>query len=112
MRRNAKVDVNQNEIVKQLRKIPRMTVAHTHMVGSGFPDIVVGYCGINFLFEIKTDSKKKLTPFEDSFMDKWNGQYYVVTDAIGVFGEISRYIKGANRKNLIGYVKVFWDVQL
>ena len=43
MRRDAKVDVNQPAIVRELRAAG-FHVAHTHQLGGGFPDCVVtGY---------------------------------------------------------------------
>jgi hypothetical protein len=35
-----KVDGNQAKLVKQMRKIPGLTVAHTHTVGNGFVDVI------------------------------------------------------------------------
>jgi len=51
------------------------------MVGKGFPDIVIGYKGINYLVEIKdgekTKSQKKLTEDEIKFHQSWFGQIIV-----------------------------------
>ena len=73
-----KVDDNQREIVKKLRKIPGVTVSITSALGDGFPDIVVGYKGVNHLIEIKDGSKppsrRKLTPAEEKFHDLWTGR--------------------------------------
>lgn len=81
MRRSAKVDDNQKELVKQLRQIG-CSVAITSMVGRGFPDIVVGYRGVNYLFEIKDEnkppSKRKLTPDELEWHNVWKGSVHVV----------------------------------
>ena len=56
MRRRAKVDDNQPAVVKLFRQLG-WSVVHTHMVGSGFTDIVCGKNGINYLVEIKDGSK-------------------------------------------------------
>jgi len=76
-----KVDSNQRMIVTNLRKIPNLSVFCTHMVGKGFPDIVVGYKGKNYLFEIKdgskSESQRKLTIAEHSFFMNWRGQVNV-----------------------------------
>ena len=81
MRRNARVDGNQTHIVGIFRKLGA-TVAHTHMIGQGFPDIVVGYKGVNYLVEIKDPrmppSKRKLTPDEQKFFDAWKGAAFVI----------------------------------
>ena len=81
MRRNAKVDTNQPEIVKALRAVGA-TVEPTHMIGRGFPDIVVGYRGMNYLLEIKdgdkVPSKRKLTDDEAEWHGRWNGSVNIV----------------------------------
>lgn len=83
MRRAARVDANQNEIVRALRDMGA-SVAITSMVGSGFPDIVVGYQGRNYLIEIKDGSKppskRKLTPDEQEFFDTWRGTVFITND--------------------------------
>lgn len=71
-----KTDSNQREIVEGLREFGA-TVFDTHMVGHGFPDIVVGYGGKNYLFEIKTDGGR-LTPDEVKFIANWRGITYLV----------------------------------
>ena len=81
MRKVAKADANQKEIVTGLRKLG-FSVAVTSQLGSGFPDIVVGKNGRNYLFEIKDGAKppsqKKLTEDELKFQSTWSGQYDVV----------------------------------
>jgi len=49
-RRAARVDANQKEIVTMLRRMG-YSVAVTSDCGKGFPDIVVGRSGKNYLFE-------------------------------------------------------------
>jgi hypothetical protein len=77
-----KVDTNQSKLVAQMRKIPGLRVAHTHIVGNGFVDVVCGYKGQNFLFEIKDPSKppsaRKLTPDEEKFHSTWTGSIHVI----------------------------------
>lgn len=81
MRKRARVDTNQKEIVEALRR-QGATVLHLHTVGRGCPDILVGYQGENFLLELKdgskSASKQKLTPDEVSFFESWCGQVTVV----------------------------------
>ena len=83
MRRAARIDANQNEIVQVLRDVGA-SVAITSMVGSGFPDIVVGHQGRNYLIEIKDGSKppskRKLTPDEQEFFDTWRGTVFIAND--------------------------------
>ena len=77
-----RVDVNQKQIVQQLRALPGVDVALTHMVGKGFADIVVGYRWSNFLLEIKNPDvnlyERRLTPSEKHFHDVWPGQIAIV----------------------------------
>lgn len=80
MRKKARVDANQKEIVQQLRKLD-VSVLHTHQLGKGAPDLILGYRNENFLIELKDGSKvksrQKLTPDELEFQEKWQGNYAV-----------------------------------
>jgi len=84
-RRAAKVDANQPEIVAALRRLGA-SVAHTHAVGQGFPDLVAGYAGRTVLIEVKDGSKppsaRKLTPDEAEFHDAWRGAPVVVVETV------------------------------
>lgn len=75
--RAAKIDNNQREIVKALRDMGA-SVQHLHAVGKGCPDILVGYNGRNYLFEIKDGEKKKLTKDQRDFFDNWKGQCRII----------------------------------
>lgn len=81
MRRAAKVDANQAEIVEALRRIG-CSVQPLHSVGSGCPDLLVGVNGLNILMEIKDSAKppsaRKLTPDQLIWHDEWRGQVQVV----------------------------------
>lgn len=92
--RRKRVDANQKDIVNSLRMIPGISVSHTHTVGSGFPDVVVGYRGINYLVEIKTDERCKLTPDEATWHRKWNGSVMIATNAADIF----KMIEGDQKK--------------
>ena len=80
MRRAAKVDANQKEIVEGLRKLG-CSVEVTSAVGKGFPDIIVGLRGKNYLIEIKDGNKcpsqQKLTSDQIEWHDAWRGQKVV-----------------------------------
>lgn len=80
MRRKARVDANQKEIVQQLRQLD-VSVLHTHQLGKGAPDLILGYRNENYLIELKdgskTKSQQKLTPDEVEFQSKWKGNYAV-----------------------------------
>ena len=79
-----KLDANHTEIISALKGVYGVTVADTAGVGHGFPDIVVGYRGKNFLIEIKDGAKppsdRKLTPSQSIFHGRWRGQVAVVTN--------------------------------
>ena len=80
MRKKARVDANQKEIVQELRKRD-ISVLHTHQLGKGAPDIIVGYMNSNYLIELKDGNKSKsqqrLTKDELDFSLKWCGSYAV-----------------------------------
>lgn len=75
MRRAARIDTNQPEIVKGLRD-RGCVVAHLHTIGRGVPDICVGFGGRNYLFEIKDPtrplSQRMLTSDEKIWHKMWN----------------------------------------
>ena len=81
MRRAAKIDDNQREIVSALRRVG-CSVQSLAGVGKGVPDLVVGFRDRNFLLEIKdgskSPSKRKLTPDEQNFHKMWKGDILVV----------------------------------
>jgi len=82
MPRIRKVDNNQNEVVNKLRDLG-FSVGLTHTVGNGFPDFVVGFDGINFLVELKSNGN--LTKHEVQFFSSWLGQVnkcYTVDDIL------------------------------
>ena len=68
MRRAARVDANQDQIVSALR------AAGAYVWIIGLPvDLLVGHKGHTFLVEIKTDSKKRLTALQADFFENWFG---------------------------------------
>jgi Holliday junction resolvase len=89
-----RVDDNHKDIVDALRKIGAK-VKSTAAVGSGFPDLVVGYKGDLYLLEIKdgskSPSKRVLTKDEEAFMLEWSGISH-----IGVVSSIEEAISFLN----------------
>ena len=88
MRRAAKTDRNQIEIVKAFRQIGA-TVQVLSAVGKGCPDILVGWRGRNALIEIKDGDKppsaRALTADQIRWHGQWAGQVIVaesVEDAV------------------------------
>lgn len=76
MRRAARADANQREIVAALRQVGA-TVQHLHQVGHGCPDILVGYRSENYLLEIKRPGEL-LTAREYCWRSNWRGVMHVV----------------------------------
>ena len=81
MRRAAKIDRNQPEIVAALRKAG-CTVESLAAVGKGVTDLLVGRAGIKYLLEVKDGEKppseRKLTPDQEEWHAGWRGQKAVV----------------------------------
>jgi len=81
MRLIAKVDKNQPDIVADLRQMG-YTVVSTAEMGKGFPDLIVGARGINFLFEIKNPdvpyADRQLNSDQELWHAAWRGRSYVV----------------------------------
>jgi hypothetical protein len=72
----ARADSNQTAIVAALRKAGA-SVQHLHTVGSGCPDLMVGFQGRNYLMEIKTEHGRQ-TPQQAVWFTKWQGQAEIV----------------------------------
>ena len=68
IRRAARVDANQAQIVSALRE------AGAYVWIIGLPvDLLVGYKGHTFLVEIKRTAKSRLTPLQQDFFESWGG---------------------------------------
>lgn len=94
MRRAARVDDNQGQIVDALRRVG-CSVWSLAGVGKGFPDLAVGFRGRNLFLEVKDGSKppckRRLTPDEEAFHASWRGHVAVVEsveDALKIVGMI------------------------
>lgn len=83
MRRAAKVDANQAQLVDLLRTAG-MSVAVTSSSHDGFPDLVVGYGGISVLVEVKDGAKspsaRQFTPKQTDFHSAFKGAITVIED--------------------------------
>jgi len=79
--RKARVDDNQTDLVKVMRDLGA-SVEITSNVHNGFPDVVVGICGVTVLVEIKDGSKppsdRKLTPKQVVFHNEFRGAKTVI----------------------------------
>lgn len=72
-----RTDANQRAIVAMMRKMG-MSIAITSNLGNGFPDLVGGLYGINYLIEVKSTRKSTLTMHEAIFHDEWKGQICII----------------------------------
>lgn len=76
-----RVDANQKALTEALRA-RGCSVQPIHEVGKGTPDLLVGYMGRNYLFEIKDGdkpfSRRQLTDDEREWHKRWKGQVNVV----------------------------------
>ncbi len=74
--RHGKRDANHAAIRDALRQAGA-SVFDTADLGGGFPDLVVGWRGVNLLLEVKMITGK-LTDDEIDFAAAWNGQKVTV----------------------------------
>lgn len=85
MRRAAKVDRNQAEIVDALRKAGA-TVQSLAAVGGGVPDLLCGFRRQTFLLEVKDGkqppSARELTPDQVAWHLAWGGGGCVVVNSV------------------------------
>lgn len=81
MRRAARIDDNQREIVEALRRAGA-SVESLAPMGKGVPDLLVGVKRNNYLLEVKDGSKRpsarRLTPDEQVWQARWGGQVVTV----------------------------------
>jgi hypothetical protein len=86
MKYAARVDANQLATIKEFqRAMPDASVYDASACGEGFPDLVVGWRGRNYLFEVKnpemSPSRRALTEPQEAFHGSWQGQVHVVHSA-------------------------------
>ena len=81
MRRAARIDDNQTDIVKCFRRMG-YKVAILSAVGNGMTDVLISKTGINCLVEIKDGDKfpsqQKLTDEQEIFHSDWQGLRAIV----------------------------------
>lgn len=94
MRRAARVDANQADIVNALVDVGA-SVQSLSAVGVGVPDLLVGWRSQNFMLEIKNPNVPKrdqrLTEAQRNFHRVWRGsihQVHTVEQALAVLGVI------------------------
>lgn len=84
MRRAARVDANQEQIVSALRACGATVRVVTQ--GDGIPDLLVGYRGYTILMEVKDGRKppsaRKLTEEEEKFFANWTGGMLAIVNSV------------------------------
>ena len=96
MTRYAKrTDENHKAVVDALRaSLPEATVFDASGAGRGFPDLVVGFKGRNWLFEIKNGnqvpSRRRLTAAQVGMHGNWQGQVAIVHSAADILAVMAR----------------------
>jgi hypothetical protein len=73
MRRAARTDATQEEIVICLRLIG-VSVQLLHTVGQGCPDAAIGWRGKTWLVEFKADETSRYTPDQLQWRENWQGE--------------------------------------
>jgi Holliday junction resolvase len=98
MRRAAKVDANQGQVVEALRKAG-CTVQLLHAVGGGCPDLLVSCQGQVLLIEVKDGSKppsaQKLTPDQITWHAGWQAQVHIVNSVEQALEVVEQYKRRA-----------------
>lgn len=84
MRRAARVDANQDQIVSALRACGATVRVVTQ--GDGLPDLLVGYRGYTILMEVKDGRKppsaRRLTEEEEKFFANWTGGVLAIVNSV------------------------------
>jgi hypothetical protein len=77
----ARVDDNHAEIRETFRVLG-YSVYDTATAGRGFPDLIIGKDGVNYLAEVKDGDKppsqQKLTKAQKEFHGSWQGQVTII----------------------------------
>ena len=101
MRKASKIDENQVEIVKALRKAGA-SVTHLHAVGQGCPDLMVGFRGSNYALEVKDGRKppsaRGLTDAQLRWHMLWRGHVKIVNNVDEALAAIG--VNEAGRKSV------------
>ena len=82
-RRAAKVDSNQSQIVRDLRKAG-FSVELNH------DDILVGHQGKTYWFELKAGPKSRLKDSQKKLLAEWKGHYAIVWTTEMILEEINK----------------------
>jgi len=76
-----RIDSNQPKIVADLRE-------RGYSVQVGMDDIVVGFEGRTYWYEIKTGPKASIKPSQTKLLDEWKGHYKIVWSTEMIISDI------------------------
>ena len=97
MRHRGRVDANQRSVVEELRA-HGVSVHSLAAVGAGVPDLLCGWQGRNWLFEVKNPgvapNQRKLTPDEREWHAGWRGQVTTVETAAAALAVMKNDLMG------------------
>lgn len=97
--KKAKVDLNQPEVTKRLREFG-ISVELLHTLGGGVPDLLLGVGGWNFLIELKSSAKGKLTKDELEWHSTWGGQVDQAITVEAILNIIVLKLKTASNEDI------------
>jgi hypothetical protein len=97
-----RTDSNHREVIDAFRKaMPDAVLFDASGAGRGCPDTIVGWRGMNYMFEIKDPAKcpsaRSLTDAQKEFHLTWQGQVAVVHTAADMCAEIARHSKNQTK---------------
>lgn len=116
MRRAARIDANQNEIVNALR-LAGVSVQLLHAVGGGCPDLLCGYRGRCYTLEVKDGakppSKRRLTPDQVEWHESWRGHVAVVHNVSEAFAAVGvNEADGGTLANIVNFHRIPYEGEI
>lgn len=94
----AKKDANHNEIVSAFEELGA-SVIDTSAMGGGFPDLIIGCCGVTVLVEIKnlktSYGRQGLNKNQAKWKEQWTGGAYAVVSSVDMVKTIVQTIRTA-----------------
>ena len=95
-----RVDKNQSQFTAELRKLG-FSVAHTHTLGKGFPDLAIGWQRFTWLVELKSGAADQLNGNEWDWWKNWRGSVFKTHSALDFLKQLENWFE---QRNLIQYL--------